>query len=256
MQRGNYMSFKDFWTNENNPSLPMQEYLYNTRHILVLVAVCVVTIIMALIFARKSKKCKNILFTTFAVLFLFFEILSRIVNLIVAETYTVESIAKILLPMHICSVMVWIFIFALFTKRQWLINYSAIGGIIATLVFLLYPAVGLNRVYMSFTCLYSTISHCLGFVCCVLLIALGKTKFELRKVWQPLLCFVVMFAYGALLNFVIFPGSDYMYMVNDPLQLNLSIPYQLVYSIALVLYTFAFHFIYELVQKHKKRKEK
>lgn len=248
------MTFKDFWTNENNPALPMQDYLYNTRHILVLVAVCLVTIVMSIFFARKSEKTKNALFTTFAVLFLFFEILSRVVNLIIADSYSLENIAKILLPMHICSVMVWVFIIALFTKKQWLLNFSAIGGIIATIAFLLYPAVGLNRVFMSFTCLYSTISHCLGFVCCILLIVLGRTKFEMKRVWQPLLCFAVMFAYGALLNFVIFPGSDYMYMVNDPLELNLSIPYQIVYGFALVIYTFAFHIIYETIAKCKKKK--
>lgn len=208
------MTFKDFWTNENNPKLSKSEYLYNPRHLAVLVTVIFLSILLTIIFKHKSEKVKNVLFYIFGGVFLFFEIASRVVNLIIASTYSVESVAKILLPMHICSVMVWVFIFAIFTRKQVLINYSVIGGIIATLAFLLYPAVGLNRVYMSFTCIYSTVSHMLGFVCCILLMTLGKAKFEFKDIWQSLLCFAIMFGWGALLNFVIFPGSDYMYIMT------------------------------------------
>lgn len=196
------------------------------------------------------------MFYVFGGIFLFFEIASRLVNLIIATEYTLESVLKILLPMHICSVMVWVFIIAIFTKKQVLINYSCIGGILATIAFLLYPAVGLNKVYMSFTCLYSTISHMLGFVCCILLMTLGKAKFEIKKIWQPILCFAIMFCWGALLNFVIFPGSDYMYMVNDPLELGLGFPYQIVYAFIILIYTASFYLIYELKQKIKNKRLK
>jgi len=42
------MTIKDFFTNENNPTLPKSEYLYNTRHILVLVTVVVLCIILTI----------------------------------------------------------------------------------------------------------------------------------------------------------------------------------------------------------------
>ena len=249
------MSFKDFWTNENNPSLPKSEYLYNTRHIIILVLAVVLPIILTLIFRKKSDRAKNALFYTFGGIFVFFELSSRIVNLIIAKSYTVESVAKILLPMHICSVMVWVFIFAIFTRKQFLINYSVIGGIIATLAFLLYPAVGLNKVYMSFTCIYSTFSHLLGFVCCILLMTLGKAKFEFKDIWQPILCFTIMFIWGAILNFIIFPGSDYMYMINDPLELTLPFPYQILYVFILLLYTLAYYVIYHLIHRKDSGKD-
>lgn len=243
------MSFQDFWTNENNPKLSKSEYLYNTRHIIVLAIVVLLSIILSVIFYKKSEKAKNILFYVFGGVFLFFEIASRVVNLIIADTYTWESVAKIILPMHICSVMVWVFIVAIFSKKQFLINYSVVGGILATTAFLLYPAVGLNRVYMSFTCIYSTVSHMLGFVCCVLLMTLGRAKFSFKDIWQTFLCFAVMFVWGALLNFVIFPGSDYMYMVNDPLELNIKMPYQILYALIIVAYTCVYYVVYTLTHR-------
>ncbi len=242
------MSFSDFWTNQNNPTLPKSEYLYNTRHIIVLAITLVLCVMFSLIFYKKSEKAKRILLYVFGGIFLFFEIASRVVNLIIESDYTVESVFKILLPMHICSVMVWVLIVAVFSRNKMLLNFGAIGGLIATLVFLLYPAVGLNRTYMSFTCIYSTFSHMLGFVTSVILITLGIVKFEFKKIWQPYLCFAIMFAWGALLNFVIFPGSDYMYMVNDPLELELAIPYQIVYLIVLAIYVLMFYLISWIVK--------
>ena len=249
------MSFSDFWTNENNPSLAKSEYLYGTRHIIVLILTAILCVVFTLVFRKKSEKAKRILFYCFGAFFLFFEISTRIVNLIIAEAYTLESVMKILLPMHICSVMVWVFIVAIFSRKQVLFNYSAIAGTLATIAFLLYPAVGLNKVYMTFTCIYSVSSHMMGFVCCILLMSLGIAKFELKKIWQPIVCFVIMFCWGALLNFVIFPGSDYMYMVNDPLELNLPFPYQILYVVIIMHYIFAYHVIYEIKAKIKKRKQ-
>ena len=55
------MSFKDFWTNDNNPSLPMSEYLYNARHIFVLILTVVLCVALTLIFRKKSNRVKHIL---------------------------------------------------------------------------------------------------------------------------------------------------------------------------------------------------
>ena len=250
------MSFRDFWTNENNPSLRKSEYLYGTRHIITLILTLVLCVTFTLIFRKKNDRVKKVLFYVFGGIFLFFEIASRVVNLVIADSYTIESVAKILLPMHICSVMVWVFIVAIYSRKQILINYSVLGGILATIAFLLYPAVGLNRVHMSFTCIYSTFTHMLGFVCCILMMTLGQTKFEFKKIWQPFLCFAIMFSYGALLNFVIFPGSGYMYMVNDPLELGLNFPYQILYVIIIAIYVTMFYLIPFVIHKIRKTKSK
>lgn len=249
------MSFHDFWTNENNPTLAKSDYLYGTRHIVVLVATVLICLTLALIFYKRNEKSKRTLLYVFGGILLFFEIVSRIVNLIIAESYTWESVLKILLPMHICSVMVWIFIVAIYTKNQTLINFASIGGLLATVAFLAFPAVGLNRTYMSFTCIYSTVSHAIGFVTAILMMVLGFTKFKFKDIWKTYLCFILMFGWGALLNFVIFPGADYMYMINDPLELGLSFPYQILYAGILVIYVFMFYFIEYLLDKAKLRKK-
>lgn len=249
------MSFRDWWTNDNNPKLPKSEYLYGTRHIIVLVVAVLLCATLTWIFYNKSKKTKNIVMYVFGGIFLFFEIASRIVNMILLDSYSWQNVLKVILPMHICSVMVWVFIFAIFSKSKFLYNFASIGGLLATVAFLLYPAVGLNRVYMSFTCFYSTFTHMLGFVCSILIMTLGFAKFEFKKIWQPFVCFAVMFAWGALLNFVIFPGADYMYMINDPLELGLGFPYQILYVLIISLYITLFYIVNWLVLMVKKKKK-
>ncbi len=237
------MSFHDFWTNENNPSLPKSEYLYGTRHIIVLILTALMCVVFTLIFRKKSDKAKKILFYVFGIIFLIFEVLSRVVNLIITTDYSWQNIFKILVPMHICSVMVWVFIVAIFSQNKTLINFAITGGLLATVAFLAYPAVGLNRVHMSFTCFYSTFSHALGFVTVILLLTLGFADFKFKDIWKTYLCFTIMFLWGVLLDFVIFPGSDYMYIINDPLELNLNFPYQLLYGALLIVYVFVFYFV-------------
>lgn len=248
------MTFNDFWTNNNNPKLEKSEYLYNYRHILVLFLVLSLCIFFSIIFKKKSEKSKDILLKILASILLFFEITSRIVNLIIAEEYTVESVLKILLPMHICSVIVWTFIITIFFKIKNLYSFTVICGLLATGGFLLYPAVGLDRVYMTFTQLYSTISHSIGFVCGILMITLGYVKFNFKKIWQPFLSFAVMFLWGALLDFIIFPGENYMYLRVDPLELSLPFPYYFLYIAMLTAYISLYYIISLVINKIKNKR--
>ena len=52
------MSFKDFWTNQNNPALEKAEYLYNARHIIVLCITVLLCIILSVVFRKKSQQTK------------------------------------------------------------------------------------------------------------------------------------------------------------------------------------------------------
>ena len=238
-----YMTVGEWFKNENNPSLPKSEYLYGTRHIVLLIITFLLCVGIYFIFRKKSEKTKNTLFNVFAYILLFFEVVTRIVNLIILKTYTLERVTQIILPMHICSVMVWVFIIGILSKKKILLNYSVICGLLATLAYLLYPAVGINQKYIAFTNLYSTFSHMLGFVLVISLMSLRRVSFKFKDIWQTYICFIIMFSYGALLNFVIFPGSDYMYMVNDPLELNLNFPYQILYVILIIIYSSIFYVV-------------
>ena len=155
--------------------------------------------------------------------------------------------------MHICSVAVVTIIVGYFSKNKVLMNFSTIVGLLATIAFLLYPAVGINKVYISFTCLYSIISHITGFVVSCLLINLGFVKLKFNEIWQTYLCFGIMFAYGALLDFVILPGSDYMYLVNDPLSLDIAFPYQIIYGAMIAVYILAFYFVFYIKNKKNRK---
>lgn len=250
------MSFSDFWTNKNNPSLDKSVYLYGTRHIIVLILTLIACIALTLIFYNKSERAKKILFRVNASILLFFEVSTRIVNIIIEENITFMRFLEIMLPMHICSVMVWVFIAAIFSRKQFLINYSVIGGFLATIAFLLYPAVGLNKTYITFTCIYSIFSHMLGFITVILLMTLKQARFEFKKIWQPFVCFAIMFAWGAICNFLIFPGSDYMYMINDPLELDLNFPYQILYAGIIVVYTCIFYVVNTIIRAVKNKKTK
>ncbi|MBE7082599.1 MAG: hypothetical protein E7378_02860 [Clostridiales bacterium] len=246
------MSIIDFFTDKNNPKL--ESYLYGTRHIIMLVCVAVAAVLLSVIFRKKSEKAKKVLFKVLVGILLFFEISSRIVNFAILENWTLAEVAKILLPMHICSVMVWMLIISSFVKNKTFNNFVVTGGILATIAFLLYPAVGINKMYMSFTCLYSTISHCVGFITAILMIVLGRTNFNFKKIGYCYLSFVLMFVWGGVINWVIFPGSDYMYMRNDPLELNLGFPYQILYGIILIFYVLLYFTIATIHKKIKKSK--
>ena len=248
------MTFHDWWTNENNPTLPRSEYLFGTRHIIIILVAVLLAITLSVIFYKKSERAKWILLRIIASILLFFEILSRVVNLIIANSYTVESVCKIILPMHICSVAVWVLIIAVFSKNKLLLNFASIVGLIATISFLTFPAAGINRTYISFTCLYSIVSHMLGFVASILLLTLKLTSYEFKDFWKTFLCFVLMFAWGVLLDFVIFPGSDYMYLRNDPLELNLGFPYQILYAVLLTIYILLVYWLSAIIKKFKSKR--
>lgn len=246
------MSVKDWFTNDNNPVLDKSEYLYGPRHIFFLVLTAMLCVSIYLIFRKKDFKIKETIVKVFAYVLLFFEVVSRVINLIILDTYTVEKVVKILIPMHICSVMVIVFILAIFTRKKILLNYSVVCGFLATLAFLLYPAVGIHQKYMAFSNIYSTFSHIIGFVLVVSLMSLRMVEFKFKDIWQMYLCFVIMFSYGALLNFVFFPGSDYMYMRNDPLELDLNFPYQILYCVIIIIYTSLFYIVNHFVRQVKK----
>lgn len=247
------MTFIEWLSNENNPTLDKSEYLYGSRHIVLLVLTALLCVGVYFLFRKRSEKTKNVFLYFCGTILLLFEIASRVINLWFADTYTIASVAKIILPMHMCSVMVWIFIIGIFFRNKMLLRYSAIMGLLSTLAFLVYPAVGINQKYMAFTNVYSTFSHMLGFVLCVSLMTLRLVEFRFKRIWEPYLCAIIMFAYGGLLNWIIFPGSDYMYMRHDPLGLDLRYPYQYLYGGILIVYIFLFYFINLFTRKRVKK---
>ena len=248
------MTFIEWLSNENNPVLDKSEYLYGPRHIIMLLTTILLCIGVYFLFRKRGNIAKNVFLYFAASILLLFEISSRVVDLWFADAYTLKSVTETILPMHMCSVVVWTFIVGIFFRNKMLLRFSTIIGLLSTMAFLLYPAVGIHQQYMGFSNVYSTVSHMIGFTLAISLMSLRMVEFRFKKIWQTYLCVIVMFAYGALLNWVIFPGADYMYMRNDPLELKLSFPYQYLYGGILIVYIFMFYFI-NLFTRKKEKKE-
>lgn len=254
-----WQKFLNWLIDENNPSLPKSEYLYGTRHLIVIGIVIALTILVFLIFKNKSQKTKKIFFVVSASLFLFFEIAFRVREILTETNLDTVRFFKILLPLHFCSVAVWFIMISILSNNKFMLNIAPILGILATGIYLGYPAVGLNKTFINFPQFYSIGSHSFGFVVSFSMITLKYSKFDIKKIWQPYLIFSLIIAYGALMNFVVFPGSDYMYMINDPIGLNIGIPYQLVFLAIVIFYTFIFflpNLIRVIINRQKTRKHK
>ena len=249
------MTFKEFWTNENNPTLEAGSSVITNRQLVVWLIVIVASVLLTINFSQKPQKARQVLLYVFAGTLLFFEVASRVVNFIVTPNLSFGDIIKILLPLEICSVVVWVVIVAIFVKKQFMYNFAAIVGLFAMGAFLLFPAVGINRAFMSFTCIYSTVSHMIGFVCAVLLLNFKMCKFEMKQIWHVYLCFAIMFVWGALFDFLIFPGSNYMYLVEDPLKLKMQFPYHIIYGLFIAAYVFVFYLMTYIKKKSALKKD-
>ena len=250
------MTFKDFWTNDNNPILEAGSSVLTTRQLVVWVVVIVAAVMLSINFAQKTPKAKQVLLHVLAGALILFEIASRIVNLCVTPNLTFGAVIKILLPLEICSVVVWAIIVAIITKKQFLYEFAAVAGLFAMGAFLLFPAVGINRVFMSFTCIYSTVSHIIGFVCSVLMLTFGLCKFDFDKIWHVYVCFALMFIWGALFDFVVFPGSNYMYLIEPPLVSKSVIPYHISYGIFIAVYIAIFYVVMHIKKKAQDKTKK
>src|SRR5574344_729573 len=154
-----WQKIKDWFLDSDNEYLSRSEFLYKPKHIILLLIVLCAVVSVYFIFRKKSEKAKRLFFFICGYVFLAFEILLRIANLINIKNASFESVVKILLPMHFCSVAVWIIMFSIFFNKREMLNVAPIMGLLATTAFLLYPAVGLNAKYLHFSQLYSIFSH-------------------------------------------------------------------------------------------------
>lgn len=230
-------------------SVKRTDYLYDTPHLITLALVAITTIAMVLIFRKKSEKTKRIVLWVFFGIFLTFEILARVMGIIKGG-----DIAKTILPMHFCSIMVWFIIISIAFNKKSLYSISAIGGLLATTAYLVYPAVGLNVEVINFSAFYSIFSHSLGFVISVWLLACGFTSYKFKDIWTSLTFTGVVLIYSAILNFVIYPGENYMYYVENPFPFEIGAWFQVLYALVIITYISSFYVIYYLVRKHRAKK--
>lgn len=225
------------------------DYLYDTPHLITLALVAIATVVMVLIFKNKSAKTKRIVLWVLFGVFLTFEVLARVIGLIKGG-----DIVKTLVPMHFCSIMVWFIIVSVIVNKKGMYSISALGGLLATSAYLIHPAVGLNVEVINFSAFYSIFSHSLGFVTSVWLLACGFTSYKLKDIWMSIAFAVAVIGYSAILNFVVYPGENYMYYVKNPLPFEIGAWFQVLYVLVLLVYISTFYVTYYFVEKSKAKK--
>lgn len=224
------------------------DYLFDTPHIVTLIAVVLLAIFITLFFKNKSKKQKDTLLWVFWSILLFFEITSRVINLIKGK-----DIITTILPFHFCSIMVWVMLFAVILKNKHMYNIAAMGGLVATSAFLLYPAVGFNVEILKFSQYYSVISHSLGFILSIFLLTQGYVDFSWKNIWAVGVFLFVVYVHSILCNFVFYTGENYMYYVENPLPFFDYNFYILFYICVVTLYFLSFFIIYNLKKSRRNK---
>ena len=248
------MTFID-WLSGNiiNNDLPKSEYLYGARHIGIIITCIVAIIVLTVIFRNRSEKTKNRLFIVFACIFLFFEIASRVVNITFLKNPTFSKIMEEILPLYFCSIAVWLLIISIFTKNKTLLTTATICGVLVTTAYLAFPAVGLNKRIVTFDAFYSIFSHSLGFVCSYLLITTKYVKFEYKHIWKTYLIVLGIITYGVISSLYLFPGNDFVFAINNPLEFDSVVPYPIIYAVFIAAFVNLFYLITFICVKIKNR---
>ncbi len=224
-------------------------YLYHAPHVITLVLVFVACGVVFFAFRNKSPKAKRIFLWVLFGLFLTLEVLIRVRNLIKGK-----DLAVTLVPMHFCAVIIWFIMFAIIVNKKSIYSLAAMGGLLASSAFLFYPAVGFNLETINFNAFYSIFSHCLTFVASFFLLTGGFVKYRFNKIWHGLLFAFVVLGYSALLNFVFYPGENYLYYVDNPFPFDLGAWFQVLYGLVVLIYLLTFYVVGHLKHKYNQQK--
>lgn len=242
------MTLVDWILGRGIVKLPQSEYLYKTKHIVTLILVAITAISLAVAF-RKNKKGQKITLHTIIGIMLFFEIISRVVNLIKLDEVTFTSLYKVIMPCHFCSIVVITLLIGFYTKWQPLRNGSIVAGFLATTVFLLYPSVGFNTNIITLSQAYSIISHSLGFIVCVLMVTYKEVDFSMNKIHHTLIYFGAAILYMLFLNMVLLKGSNYGYFMEDELGLDVGMFVYRLVLLAIVSFEIACCYLPPFIKK-------
>lgn len=230
--------FYKWFTASGVEYLDTSTYMYKTMHIAIIISVLVLTILVFLLFRKKQESTKRGFFLAVAYLMIACEIFTRLSKLLFhAEqgVLTLEQILKDVLPIHFCSVMIWVLIFAILFDKRSVLSFGAVCGLIGCAVYLAYPVEGLDHSFFNIRMLNSPLTHGLGFVACTNLFLLGFVKIELKDLWKTYILLACLVAYGGIMN-ILLPGENYMFMITNPTPIDTGkIPYQIPFVVAAII---------------------
>lgn len=226
--------------------IDVEEYMFQLPHFLLVGIILAVTLISFFMFRKKSYTTQRKFLLFVVTIIAICEIFTRVSKLLWFASNGwlnwLEAI-KIILPIHFCSVMVWIIIIAIAVDNRPMMSFGAIAGFIGTVVYMSYPFEGLNSLYFTIRALNSMLTHGLGFVGSMCLLFWGIAKFEIKDMWKTFLLLFAIVLYGLIMNILI-PGNNYMFMFKNPTPLEFGpIPYQLVFALFVSFIVASFYII-------------
>lgn len=239
------------------------EYVYTGKHFIVLALAIIATTAVFFIYRKKTETTIRKSLVIAAYIMMACEILSKISKLIYFADLgklTFAQAIQVILPIHFCSIIIWVLIFAILFNYKPLISFGGVCGLLGTLVYLLYPAEGLGASFIHFRAFSSIFTHSIGFVVCFNLFAFKMIKLELKDMWKTFVLLACMVVYCGLMN-LLFPYdangnlNNYLFMIKNPTTINTGvIPYQLVFLLIAVLFFASMYLIPHYIRKFKEKK--
>lgn len=240
------------------------EYAYTGKHFLVLGLALLASISVFFLFKKLNDRQRMKFLKSVAILMIVCEVFTRISKLLYFAdlgTLTFGQAVQIILPIHFCSVIIWVLIISILTEYKPLMSFGAICGLFGTLVYLLYPAEGLGASFLHLRAFNSIFTHSVGFVMCVNMLIYKMVKLDIKDMWKTFALLIGMVVYAGIMN-IIFPYdtngnlNNYMFMIKNPTGFSTEpIPYQLVFAIIAIIVFSSFYLIPYWINKHKAKKE-
>ena len=254
------MSFYEWFTTEREDltPLPREEFLFGTRHVLVLCLIVIAVCLLTIFFYKKDKKDQDKVFNVLAGILIFGEVLvrvARMTKIIVEGLWTFPALWYALMPNFVCSIVVWTLIINHFVKWKPLTNAGTLAGLVATGGFYLWPGAGFNTVEVPFLQIYSIVSHSIALIYFLLLVIYHRAQFKLEKYYEPWIYFAVALFYSWMLNLFVFPGENYMYFMYDNMTYwAIPNPWWQVFLFFALLFTISAFFVPDLIKRLIKKK--
>lgn len=239
------------------------EYAYTGKHFLVLALAAISTVLVYFIYRNKSDQTRRKSLVIAAYIMMACEIVSKASKLVYFADMGKLSFAQavqVILPIHFCSIIIWVIILAIIFNNKPMISFGAICGFVGTLVYLLYPAEGLGASFLHIRAFNSIFTHSIGFVVCTNLILFKMIKLDIKDMWKTFTLLACMVAYAGLMN-ILFPRdangnlNNFLFMVKNPTPINTGIiPYQIPFALVAAIVFASFYLIPYFIQKTKNKK--
>lgn len=241
----------------------IKEYAYTLKHFIVLGLAILTTLAVYFIYRNKTEKTKRKSLVIAAYIMMGCEILAKVSKLVYFADLgklTFAQAIQTILPIHFCSIIIWVLIIAILIDYKPMISFGAVCGLLGTLVYLLYPAEGLGASFIHFRAFSSIFTHSIGFVVCTNLFLFKMVKLDIKDMWKTFVLLASMVIYCLIMN-LLFPYdangnlNNYLFMIKNPTPINTGvIPYQLVFALVAVVFFSSFYLIPYLINKIKEKK--